>query len=1751
MATIDIGLSSGGVNDLRSVVKALDDMADTSVRVGRSVAELNTAYAGLASGTKAAANALRSVVANAEAEQKAHQAASNAIKSHRTELQSLTRESANAHAAMRGLAGASGNLWLTYGNMAPMIAGFAAAASTLKSVNMGSEFDKVARSIEYFSRDLAGGTASVNQIKKELLSITDIPVGSTELAKGMQEFARAGVSQADALKNIREAALFSTNAEMELGKAIEFVVGQVNAFEGVDLAGVMNATARVASDTATNIQGVAESMKYMTAMGTTFGTEYRQALAMVGVMAQYGQTKSMAGTQLMQMMQSLARPTKAALEAMDQFQVKFKAIDDAAGKVKQPLQLLNDLEKATRHLNEGQKTVLFGVMTEARAGRALGIMTKDMANGAKIMTRELQNIDEALKNAGTSASELNKWWSAMSNSGAMQLKVLGADIERLFIKSYDNSSFVNALKEMQKVVNADATVAAIRSISTAMLELATLAAKTVVFTVNLVADEGKITAVGSALEKLIYIAGAGLSIKGVSSLVVGLSNVAKGAEAATGAMYALQAAGLLALSAFAGWQVGTWLSENFETARLAGIALVDGLLRGWIEAEHGAAMAFAAIGGMFASVIGGMKRAFADFISGIADNMPSTLIIGDPAGGANELDFSKQISGMKEYANSLREKSSAEKETQATMAEFQKSYEKQIAAHDKIIDDMVKDNTVRFKGNKIKGDEAAAIDNLVRSGEAQANMTAEQSTAYLQYSDIMKGLEEQYNKNTMSSSDAVAASKAETRALVEKKLELAGVVKGTKEYTTAMARVDKYLEGIYSKQMKKAGDKDAAGAHKEAAKAAKEQRAALQELTAGMDVYSASVDKVISRTSAWASSMTKSTEGVHSLYEKYETAGMSEYEAEIHATNKALQEGSDVVANYEADLGRAKDALDDIIRKYEEAQRVAAAYKQALDENKAKGGNMDDKAYLEAQKNVDALAKALDEAGAAYTDAAFATGKARDVQRLMNIELVSGEKAVRRRSEETANDLEKTNSYFNGLRAGAIRLSNEYNTLGKVGVKAFESMTSAVDDFARRSSDVLFDAMTGHLDDAEEEVKASYEQNMKDLQSAYNKGEMTVEEFEKQRVELTEQYNKDIAEAHTTLWEEISGVAGDVWMSLLKELLREFIAWIAKVAAAWAAANIFGGGDWSMPSFGGGGGSGSWGGGGSSDYSSWGTAAVGAGSAVYGWMNDDNIGSGSYGYTDTYGAGSVDGSTYNINNNYIDGVNTTDTFDTSNQDLMNYGSATIDAGKTWYNKANPVVGAPTGWQTLGAGVGAVGGAYGLYSAYNQMQNGTANAGTAVQAGMSAYSLYNSYETLAAAYQAYTAAEAGTAAIEAGTIIVQGTEGAALIASTDATAIGAQSAAAGAASGSSAGAGAASGVSAGTAATGYGIALAATLITAQAMNNHAQETMVSPVFGIPLTMRDYGWDQENDVRKFQGNMVGGFGHEVLGMYTGAEGAQRTYGESGVEGLSTEDYKIAFASFKETSQGTLDILANEFGDGLAQLALTLDGTVASTDRMIDAAAGYDVSMETSANIQALATQAADGSSVAMQQLYDALGSLGITGSAADTAVMGLVASSDQLGGSVNLAADAVGDMINSVNELSATPLHVAIDVDMGDFNAEYYGRTKEDIYGGVGSREAHAVGGIFTGPTLLRSRNGNRHLVGEAGAEAIIPLRYPKQINSIEDDVSALRSEIRSLKSQPIQNYFVVDGKQIATSIMPAVDKHVVAKSQRGQMSVRNY
>ena len=218
---------------------------------------------------------------------------------------------------------------------------------------------------------------------------------------------------------------------------------------------------------------------------------------------------------------------------------------------------------------------------------------------------------------------------------------------------------------------------------------------------------------------------------------------------------------------------------------------------------------------------------------------------------------------------------------------------------------------------------------------------------------------------------------------------------------------------------------------------------------------------------------------------------------------------------------------------------------------------------------------------------------------------------------------------------------------------------------------------------------------------------------------------------------------------------------------------------------------------------------------------------------------------------------------------------------------------------------------------------------------------------------------------------------------------------------------------------------------------------------------------------------------------------------------------------------------------------DGTL-STDAFVDAIAGYDVSIQDTANLTSLASEAARGNGSAMDTLRSALQSMGLGADQAEVAALALVAASNNQSSALyatssaaSTATSAISGMTSHINTLSRTPLNIRVNVGVRE---QPYRIDNSNPYA------EHATGGIFASPTLIPSIRGTRHLVGEGGqAEAIMPLHAgPKTLEKMHED-------IRALAARPMTTIIKLDGRQIAAATMPYVDAHVAAKATRGQLA----
>nr|WP_314540147.1 DUF4214 domain-containing protein [uncultured Massilia sp.] len=213
------------------------------------------------------------------------------------------------------------------------------------------------------------------------------------------------------------------------------------------------------------------------------------------------------------------------------------------------------------------------------------------------------------------------------------------------------------------------------------------------------------TAIGAMQLQLALVNMAMASGVGVGGLLsISLNGVSVSAQLAAGSLSKLKLAGGLLFAAFAGWEIGSYLSENFVEARLAGLTFVGVMLKGWENVKYGAQMTWEAIGFAWDKTVSTMKASFAGFLSGVASGL--NLV------GAKET--SKEVAA---YADQLRSAAAA----QGTFADRTASM---TAAH-KAATDEIDNNIVELMQYEMTTKKVANTE----LGQHQIVLTAEQKRA--------------------------------------------------------------------------------------------------------------------------------------------------------------------------------------------------------------------------------------------------------------------------------------------------------------------------------------------------------------------------------------------------------------------------------------------------------------------------------------------------------------------------------------------------------------------------------------------------------------------------------------------------------------------------------------------------------------------------------------------------------------------------------------------------------------------------------------------------------------------------------------------------------------------------------------------------------------------------------------------------------------------------------------------------------------
>lgn len=230
---------------------------------------------------------------------------------------------------------------------------------------------------------------------------------------------------------------------------------------------------------------------------------------------------------------------------------------------------------------------------------------------------------------------------------------------------------------------------------------------------------------------------------------------------------ALRAVTAAGVAFFAGWQIGTWLRENFVEVRVAGLYLIDALLKGFERLKQGAEIAWEAIKAAALGAMNTIRGAIAGVLSSYADAAEFTDIfgIGAPA-----------IAKVRELAAALRPTTDASEQFAAAVERINAETEQSIASIDQATSDLI-------EWEIANANNTAAITETTNAS-TRLNATLDAGTG------VVAGAATEFDKLGKSIEKAFAADAELVDVLRDQSREMGGpLVAAAQKYAAEMLRI--------------------------------------------------------------------------------------------------------------------------------------------------------------------------------------------------------------------------------------------------------------------------------------------------------------------------------------------------------------------------------------------------------------------------------------------------------------------------------------------------------------------------------------------------------------------------------------------------------------------------------------------------------------------------------------------------------------------------------------------------------------------------------------------------------------------------------------------------------------------------------------------------------------------------------------------------------------------------------------------------
>jgi TP901 family phage tail tape measure protein len=464
-ATVDTAQAAAGLNNLGTAVTAINAKLSHLVKQNQSLAAANANLAksnASLSASTASLTAQNTTLTQSFAAQNAAKSQSAALSTANAASTTKATAATNAntvantkntasyqtlHGAIRGTSGALGNLWMTYGQIAPLLAAFSATALVMNVQKLGSAFEYMTK----YSYSIGDMSVGLGKIREELLGMKETAQSPTELASGLRELTKAGVPTKEALESLGNVAKFAAVSEQELAAATYQLVTMQRAFEKtsftaagnmITLADTADIVAKAALSSATNFSDFQTALKYTTALAGKAELSLQEVSAAAMMMANAGLKGSIGTTALRTSITRMMSPLPSVKKALKEAGVemsKFATGDNIMSLEKMFEELHRVKEEMTSEEWNKFSKVAFGLRGELVA----------------MAFADLPAFRKALAEVEGATGFVEQAFASLSETTQLQVKFLKDELQGALIKAFDSEAAKRVISGLRDALKSE------------------------------------------------------------------------------------------------------------------------------------------------------------------------------------------------------------------------------------------------------------------------------------------------------------------------------------------------------------------------------------------------------------------------------------------------------------------------------------------------------------------------------------------------------------------------------------------------------------------------------------------------------------------------------------------------------------------------------------------------------------------------------------------------------------------------------------------------------------------------------------------------------------------------------------------------------------------------------------------------------------------------------------------------------------------------------------------------------------------------------------------------------------------------------------------------------------------------------------------------------------------------------------------------------------------------------------------------